>query len=63
MSTKPIGLCGCYGDGLFRPDVKRRKKHCFGRFMDCLFYQSQIYPIIIKSIRDSKHRVENEILI
>ena len=54
VTTKSIGYCGCYGDGLLRPNIKRKKQHCAGKFMECLFYQLEMKPIIIKSVRGSK---------
>jgi len=54
VATRPVGYCGCYGDGLFRPSLKRGRQHCGGKFMDCPFYQLEMKPIIIKSVRGSK---------
>lgn len=51
VALRPIGYCGCYGEGSFHPNIKRKKKYCVGKFSDCLFYQWETKPVIIKSAR------------
>ena len=51
VALRPIGYCGCYGEGSFHPNIKRKKKYCVGKFSDCLFYQWETKPVIIKPAR------------